>query len=541
MIPQRKRVQKCLFRSKVSLQLREQVATTAVFSLRAPKQQLSVWGPDQQRPISEKVLATRSEPDKNDQELIQNFLQFRWKEEIYEFTCLPFGISVAPLVFTKMMKVPISCLRKMGVRLVVYLDDILIMNQSKQGVLTDCKCAINVLESLGFDVNYEKSVLVPSSVMEYLGFTVNTIDMTLSLPKQKIQKIKELSRQVIQSNHVSIRFLSELIGNLTASIQAIFLASLHYRHLQSEKNMVLRQGGGYNTIVTLSDQAIKEVNWWVNQVEVWNRKSLINPNPAVIIQSDASKKGWGAVCEKMCIGGIWLSGESQNHINVLELLAVTYAVKAFLKEKSDLQVLVQTDNKTAMTSLSQKDENGKDDDSINRPCLDNTTMVRNSPRDVCTGPSSPPGPPANFDSPGRSDSPSSSERIPTTSRLGCFRNNLKSYSLSEDTEKLLFSSWSKGTNSSYDSAWNKWTLWCLERQTDPFSVYQKPRGTATLKKSPITDFLTNASVFWSVYVSIWKPQKVSGMGTMLRPVSSAGSYGNAVLSCDDVDAAGFPP
>ncbi|XP_052703981.1 uncharacterized protein LOC128180138 [Crassostrea angulata] len=72
-------------------------------------------------------------------------------------------------------------------------------------------------------------------------------------------------------------------------------------------------------------------------------------------------------------------------------------------------------------------------------------------------------------------------------------------------------------------------------------VYQKPRGTATLKKSPITDFLTNASVFWSVYVSIWKPQKVSGMGTMLRPVSSAGSYGNAVLSCDDVDAAGFPP
>lgn len=71
MIPQRKRVQKCLFRSKVSLQLREQVATTAVFSLRAPKQQLSVWGPDQQRPISEKVLATRSEPDKNDQELIQ--------------------------------------------------------------------------------------------------------------------------------------------------------------------------------------------------------------------------------------------------------------------------------------------------------------------------------------------------------------------------------------------------------------------------------------------------------------------------------------
>lgn len=42
--------------------------------------------------------------------------------------------------------------------------------------------------------------------------------------------------------------------------------------------------------------------------------------------------------------------------------------------------------------LSKKDEKGKDDDSINRPYLDNTTMVRSSPRDVCTGPSSPPSP-----------------------------------------------------------------------------------------------------------------------------------------------------
>lgn len=133
---------------------------------------------------------------------------------------------------------------------------------------------------------------------------------------------------------MSIRFLSKLIGNLTASFQAIIPAPLHYRHLHSEKNMVLRQGRGYNTIVTLSDQAINEVNWWVNQVEVWNKKSLINPNPAVLIQSDANKKGWDAVCEKVHIGGFWLPGESQNHINVFELLAVTYAVKAFLKKKN---------------------------------------------------------------------------------------------------------------------------------------------------------------------------------------------------------------
>lgn len=61
-------------------------------------------------------------------------------------------------------------------------------------------------------------------------------------------------------------------------------------------------------------------------------------------------------------------------------------------------------------------------------------MVRNSPRDVCTGPSSPPNPPANVDSPGRSDAHTFSERIPTTIKLGvsgiildriCFQMTLK--------------------------------------------------------------------------------------------------------------------
>jgi hypothetical protein len=38
----------------------------------------------------------------------RKFLQCKWENQIWEFTCLPFGISVVPLVFTKILKVPIS-------------------------------------------------------------------------------------------------------------------------------------------------------------------------------------------------------------------------------------------------------------------------------------------------------------------------------------------------------------------------------------------------------------------------------------------------
>lgn len=74
MIPQRKQVhvKNGFFWSKVSYELKKQATTTrAVFFVTGPKQKLPVWRPYQQRPISETILATRSEPDKNGQELIQ--------------------------------------------------------------------------------------------------------------------------------------------------------------------------------------------------------------------------------------------------------------------------------------------------------------------------------------------------------------------------------------------------------------------------------------------------------------------------------------
>ena len=47
--------------------------------------------------------------------------------EMYHFTCLPFGLSSAPWVFTKTLKPILALLRGMGMRLVAYIDDILIL------------------------------------------------------------------------------------------------------------------------------------------------------------------------------------------------------------------------------------------------------------------------------------------------------------------------------------------------------------------------------------------------------------------------------
>ena len=38
----------------------------------------------------------------------RKFLRFLWQGSLYEFMCLCFGLGPAPLVFTKIMKVPLA-------------------------------------------------------------------------------------------------------------------------------------------------------------------------------------------------------------------------------------------------------------------------------------------------------------------------------------------------------------------------------------------------------------------------------------------------
>lgn len=59
--------------------------------------------------------------DKN----IRKFLRFIFKNTLYEFTCLPFGLCTSPFVFTKVMKPVINALREQGLVLTIFLDDIL--------------------------------------------------------------------------------------------------------------------------------------------------------------------------------------------------------------------------------------------------------------------------------------------------------------------------------------------------------------------------------------------------------------------------------
>ena len=59
----------------------------------------------------------------------RQYLRFTWMGSTYEFTCLPFGLTSVPQVFTKLLKPVMAFLRGQGIRASLYLSDLRIMYQ----------------------------------------------------------------------------------------------------------------------------------------------------------------------------------------------------------------------------------------------------------------------------------------------------------------------------------------------------------------------------------------------------------------------------
>lgn len=119
----------------------------------------------------------------------RKYLRFSFKNNLFEFKCLPFGLSSAPYVYTKLMKPVISFLHKHSICCTVYLDDYLILAESREQCQKDVDTTINLLQSLGFIINVKKSSLVPQKRCKYLGFIFDFSSMSIELPKTKKIKI----------------------------------------------------------------------------------------------------------------------------------------------------------------------------------------------------------------------------------------------------------------------------------------------------------------------------------------------------------------
>ena len=116
----------------------------------------------------------------------RKYLKFIWNDVLYEFVCLPFGLSSAPRVFTKIMKPIFSYMRSQGISCFFYIDDSLNQDIDQETCMNNATMLLQMMEELGFYINFEKSALLPSRRILYFGFIIDSEQFKLFLPEEKL-------------------------------------------------------------------------------------------------------------------------------------------------------------------------------------------------------------------------------------------------------------------------------------------------------------------------------------------------------------------
>ena len=176
--------------------------------------------------------------------LFRKYLKFIWQGKLYAFTCLPNGLSTASRIFTKVLKPMFSTLRKLGHTNVAYIDDSLLQSDTFEGCKLNIRDTLDLADSLGLTVHPEKSIIIPTQCIEFVGFMLDSRDMTIRLATRKILDIKKRAGEMLKETSISIRDFAKLIGKMVAAEPGVKYAPLYYKSMEIERDMALKMQSG---------------------------------------------------------------------------------------------------------------------------------------------------------------------------------------------------------------------------------------------------------------------------------------------------------
>lgn len=280
----------------------------------------------------------------------RRFLAFAYKNIIYEMTCLPFGLATAPSVFAKVTNWVANFFREKSIKVIIYLDDFLIIHNNPAILREQTKFVLKNLEAMGWCVNYKKSHLIPARQVEYLGIIWNTESNTKYLPESKITKNITILKQTLKKQRWTWWQAKVLLGNLNFSSFVVPLGRLHCRRIQIEAAR-LPQKERHKKFL-LPEIVVQELHWWL--------QNIVKPSPIhregarTFITIDAAKDGWGATVNQENLCGPWIKHQKSWHSNQKELWTLLEVLLRVGPKLTGQTVMIQTDNKSVVAYITKE-------------------------------------------------------------------------------------------------------------------------------------------------------------------------------------------
>ena len=203
----------------------------------------------------------------------QKYLKFVWKGILHQFCMLPNRLSPCPRWFTKISKPPLAELRELKHDISAYIDDMYLQGNTKTKCVSNIVATIKKLRSLGFTIHEGKSNLIPTQKLDILGFTIDSVAMTVSLKETKKKDLSNLISKTIAKTFIKIRKLSQVIEKIVAALPGSMYGALYYRHIELNKQHGLKHTkGNYKGYVKITKQSLSEHTWWKETYQICTKK-----------------------------------------------------------------------------------------------------------------------------------------------------------------------------------------------------------------------------------------------------------------------------
>ena len=203
---------------------------------------------------------------------------------------------------------------------------------------------IGILES-------EAKAIPPATKMLFLGILLDSVNQTVSIDTERLNEIRNLTKNWLGKSSASLKELQSLIGVLSFAASCVREGWIFFSRLL----ILFKETKG--KMVHLNDEALKDIAWWHVFAKDFNGTSVIPTEiwckPDAIFSSDSCLTGCGAIShskflhfkipEKIITEG--------KYINQFEMYAVLIAVREWRFNFEDLNLLIHCDNSSTVQAL----------------------------------------------------------------------------------------------------------------------------------------------------------------------------------------------
>jgi hypothetical protein len=288
----------------------------------------------------------------------QTLQGFTCSGKVYFDKRLAFGNRASAGIFCRFADLLAWIAIDMGIPAVIhYVDDFLLIMPTTSIVVANKYLETFKAMLVFLGIPFKESKLVgPVNELVFLGISLNTKELTASIPTQKKREMLAAISELKNEKWCTVGQLCSILGWFFWACQVLpagrpFVQSINLKLTCKKKNK--------NNRIIITAAIKEELCWWENTLNKWNGVHLLEEQdwslaPLVNFHIDASLWGGGITFGNFYTVFRWDNNEEAFHnIQVLEMYVLCVAVQTFKNLWSRNRYIIFTDSQANIAAMAK--------------------------------------------------------------------------------------------------------------------------------------------------------------------------------------------